>query len=151
MGISIVRLVRIIVSAIISLNVIPGVCSYKVVAPAGAIETPNYPLLYPRTTTCEWILDFGMGMNVTIEFKDFDLEQQPNCTYDYMLLFKGNNRVTSPQLGENYCGFTAPGRYSFCTFFVLREKIFFMTIDVYFFSKSELLVFHNHVLSTSTT
>lgn len=73
----------------------------------GIIETPNYPQRYPRTTTCEWIIDFGYGIDVTLTFTYFDLEQQPNCTYDYLMLHHGIGNK-APKLGENYCGFKAP-------------------------------------------
>ena len=48
-------------------------------------------------------------MDVTLEFTYFDLEQQPNCTYDYMILYRGTN-YSAPSLGENYCGYKSPDK-----------------------------------------
>ena len=59
-----------------------------------------------------WTLDFGelsTRTNMTLDVKNFDLEQQPNCTYDFMALYKGTDNST--QIGENYCGFAIPSKY----------------------------------------
>ena len=46
-------------------------------------------------------------MDVTMSFKFFDLESQPNCTYDYVSMHAGSNQ-SWPMLGIQYCGFKLP-------------------------------------------
>lgn len=73
----------------------------------GVIQTPNYPSKYSPKLQCLWLVDFGMGMDVTITFKFFDVETQPECDYDYVTLHAGRNE-SAPQLGQQYCGKKIP-------------------------------------------
>ena len=66
----------------------------------GIIQTPNYPNKYPRLTTCLWKIDFGVGMDVQMEFLDFNVED--TCSYDYATVIAGQNQ---PKV---YCGWTLP-------------------------------------------
>ncbi|XP_057313955.1 uncharacterized protein LOC130655241 isoform X2 [Hydractinia symbiolongicarpus] len=84
-----------------------GVCNTKMTKRSDVIQSPNYPDLYPRATTCSWVIDFGYGMHVTLQFPKFDIEYQLNCTYDYVTLHQGLN-IASPMLGKNYCGLKSP-------------------------------------------
>ena len=71
------------------------------------IQSPRYPNQYPRSTVCEWVIDFGYGIDVTFEFTVFDLESSQDCSYDYVTLHKGINK-TGEVMGEQYCGMDLP-------------------------------------------
>lgn len=82
-------------------------CTLNVNKEEGIIQTPNYPGKYPRSTSCLWLIDFGYGINVTLKFTHFDLENQPNCTYDFVSVHAGYDN-SALMLGEQYCGFVKP-------------------------------------------
>ena len=82
-----------------------GVCKLKMKTLTGMIQTPNYPEKYLRKADCLWTIDFGMGMDVVVNFLVFDVEKIPECAFDYATLYKGTN-VT---IGR-YCGFELPPR-----------------------------------------
>ena len=71
------------------------------------IQSPRYPIQYPSSTVCEWVIDFGYSNDVTVEFTVFDLESSQDCSYDYVTLHKGINK-TGEVIGEQYCGMALP-------------------------------------------
>ena len=63
----------------------PG-CGGLFTTPSGNIFSPNYPETYPHNTNCEWNITVAEYQTVQITFKEFDLEDSANCTYDYIMV-----------------------------------------------------------------
>lgn len=86
-----------------------GICKLKAKDYRGFIESPNYPNDYPRSSDCGWILDFGPGIFIKVQFNDFVLEEQITCSFDYVSILDGPNQ-TSPVLQgtTTYCGNLKP-------------------------------------------
>ncbi|KAI5100082.1 bone morphogenetic protein 1 isoform X1 [Silurus meridionalis] len=61
---------------------------------------------YSEAEECEWIISAEKGFGVTLVFNIFDLEDEAECTYDYMELFDGPDTI-APHLGR-YCGSRPP-------------------------------------------
>ncbi|VVC39264.1 EGF-like, conserved site,EGF-like calcium-binding domain,CUB domain,EGF domain,EGF-like calcium- [Cinara cedri] len=50
----------------------------------GTISTPNYPYNYFRDSECYWILKSSVGNRVSLNFIDFQLEEDEFCNEDYV-------------------------------------------------------------------
>ncbi|XP_043479110.1 cubilin-like isoform X2 [Leptopilina heterotoma] len=76
-------------------------CDGHLFAMTGVIRSPNYPENYPRSVTCEWIIEAPSKHQVILRVKDFQIEKK-GCLYDYLEIRNGlyNN---SPLIGK-YCG-----------------------------------------------
>ncbi len=86
-----------------------GICNLKVSAPFGFIESPNYPNDYPRSSQCAWVIDFGPGIYVNIEFTNFILEEKSASCFDYVSLHNGSTQSSPLVQGTSkYCGTTKP-------------------------------------------
>ena len=55
----------------------------------------NYPLKYPTLYICRYIIQALYGNKILLEFDDFDLEQSPGCTKDFL-------EITESGKGENH-------------------------------------------------
>ena len=67
-----------------------GVCNVKIEDRyEGVIQSPNFPQKYPPEMDCHWALNFGLGIEITINFKEFDVELD-GCV-DCLLIHKGEN------------------------------------------------------------
>ena len=78
-------------------------------APSGNIESPNYPTDYPPSSNCGWILNFGFGIFVKVNFTNFLLEEQSTCSFDYVSLHNGSTQTSPLLLGTTtYCGVSRP-------------------------------------------
>ena len=51
---------------------------------SGEIKSPNYPNRYPPTTTCKWTINVEPGQSIEITFRNFELEYERRCPYDYV-------------------------------------------------------------------
>ncbi|KAM9841679.1 bone morphogenetic protein 1-like [Aulostomus maculatus] len=61
---------------------------------------------YPVGSDCLWVFTAEKGYGVEIIFQVFEIEEELDCSYDYVELYDGAD-VKSPRLGR-YCGFEAP-------------------------------------------
>lgn len=57
---------------------------------------------YSAAEECEWVISAEKGFGVKLVFNIFDLEDEAECTYDYLELFDGTD-TKAPRLGR-YCG-----------------------------------------------
>lgn len=57
---------------------------------------------YSPAEECEWVISAEKGFGVKLIFIIFDLEDEAECTYDYLELFDGAD-TKAPCLGR-YCG-----------------------------------------------
>lgn len=62
---------------------------------------------YEPNQHCVWLLKARPGHVIRLRFKQFELENETQCTYDYVIIRDGNNG-TSPLLGQ-VCGQGSPG------------------------------------------
>uniref|UniRef100_A0A6A7FUH2 Cubilin n=1 Tax=Hirondellea gigas TaxID=1518452 RepID=A0A6A7FUH2_9CRUS len=90
----------------VSYQSLAGGCGGLFTAPHGNIQSPNYPANYERNTDCTWTITVDPLHVVEFTFEDFDVEPHANCSYDYLMLFDGNDR-TAPLLLQ-HCGSSVP-------------------------------------------
>ena len=53
-------------------------------AAAGLIHSPNYPQNYDHDSDCGWLIEVPINHVVKLNWKDFDVEPDSNCTFDYV-------------------------------------------------------------------
>ncbi|XP_053408750.1 cubilin-like isoform X2 [Mercenaria mercenaria] len=70
----------------------------------GVITSPNFPDGYPHQRECTWTITAPEGNQILINVTDFNLENHPNCNYDYLEIRNGGYG-SSPLVGK-YCGTT---------------------------------------------
>ena len=84
----------------------------------GSFTSPGYPLTYPVSVTCTWIIEVPEDYQVQLTFRTFQLETcaiPSVCTCDHVEVRDGQT-ASSPELRE-LCGDNAPsplrssGRY----------------------------------------
>ncbi|XP_061657366.1 bone morphogenetic protein 1-like isoform X3 [Syngnathoides biaculeatus] len=61
---------------------------------------------YPGSSDCLWVISAEKGYGVELLFQVFDIEEEPDCGYDYVELYDGAD-LKSPRLGR-FCGTGAP-------------------------------------------
>ncbi|CAI6368736.1 unnamed protein product [Macrosiphum euphorbiae] len=71
----------------------------------GTISSPNYPNNYFRDSECVWILKSSYGNLVSLNFIDFELEDDEFCNEDYVEVREGDS--IGPVLGI-FCGPNLP-------------------------------------------
>lgn len=57
---------------------------------------------YPGHTDCEWLLTTEQGYGIELSFITFEVEEEADCGYDYIELYKGYD-ANSHRLGR-FCG-----------------------------------------------
>ncbi|GBP07555.1 Cubilin [Eumeta japonica] len=72
----------------------------------GVITSPGSPGRYPPNRDCNWQLSVDPGKRIQINFFQLDLENHPNCSFDYLEMFDGNSRTDS--LLGRYCNTSLP-------------------------------------------
>ncbi|XP_072852047.2 adhesion G-protein coupled receptor G6 isoform X1 [Pogona vitticeps] len=70
--------------------------------PTGVFTSPCFPNDYPNSQACKWTIRAPSGYIIQITFTDFEMEEAPNCIYDFLRLNTGDNQKT-------LCGITARG------------------------------------------
>ena len=58
-------------------------CGGHLFAMTGIIRSPNYPEEYPRSVTCEWVIEAPNKHQVILRVNDFQLEEK-GCFYDFL-------------------------------------------------------------------
>jgi len=72
------------------------------------ISSPDYPEEYPNSNDeCKSAIYAEAGYQVVLEFTDFELEYDSECSYDYVEVYDGDS--ASAALIGRYCGTTSPG------------------------------------------
>ncbi|GFS04728.1 cubilin [Elysia marginata] len=82
-------------------------CGGVLTGSEGVIVSPNYPGNYSNNIDCAWLIKAPDGMTIQVNFTAFELEQQPECTSDFLVIQNGGN-YDSPEIGR-YCGNTSIG------------------------------------------
>lgn len=75
---------------------------------SGTIRSPGYPYEYAGNQRCTWRVQVPRGFRIRIRFRrQFDIEQSPHCSKDYLILsFKKNFRGV-----PKHCGSMRPGSF----------------------------------------
>ncbi|KAF7665356.1 hypothetical protein LDENG_00145120 [Lucifuga dentata] len=61
---------------------------------------------YPGGSDCQWVVSAEKGYGVEIIFQVFEIEEEADCSYDYVELYDGAD-IKAPRLGR-YCGSGTP-------------------------------------------
>ncbi|XP_032222850.1 uncharacterized protein LOC116604499 [Nematostella vectensis] len=77
-------------------------CGDTLTALSGVLQSPGYPRQYPVNTMCKWLIFVPTGYSVRLQLTVLDLEPDPTCRFDYLLVLDGPS-VSSPELGR-FCG-----------------------------------------------
>ena len=67
----------------------PTDCAYNRTK-GGSIRSPLYPNNYPDGVKCVWVLEAPVNHTVKLKLKEFWLEKDKKCFYDYMEFFDGD-------------------------------------------------------------
>ncbi|XP_061480002.1 adhesion G-protein coupled receptor G6 isoform X2 [Rhineura floridana] len=77
-------------------------CRMVLSSPTGIFTSPCFPSVYPNSQACKWTIRAPSGFIIQITFVDFEIEEAPNCIYDFLTLDTGEKKVP-------LCGVTAKG------------------------------------------
>lgn len=58
---------------------------------------------------CAWLITTKPGSVIQLSFKEFEIEREKLCDYDYLAIYNGNSS-SSPLLGRR-CGFGTSGQF----------------------------------------
>ncbi|PWA20529.1 hypothetical protein CCH79_00003560 [Gambusia affinis] len=96
-------------------------CGGQKSEPYGYLASPNHPSPYPHQQLCVWHISVDEGHVITLNFRNFSLETQDVCEFDYVEVHDsnsigagrvlGSSRVELSQLlflGDRFCGTTFP-------------------------------------------
>ncbi|KAJ0063491.1 hypothetical protein NL108_002642, partial [Boleophthalmus pectinirostris] len=81
-------------------------CGGQKTGPNGFIASPNHPLLYPHQQLCVWQISVDEGHAVSLSWKNFSLEHQDMCEFDYVEVHDGED-MRGRVLGR-FCGNSIP-------------------------------------------
>ncbi|XP_017783006.1 PREDICTED: cubilin-like [Nicrophorus vespilloides] len=83
-----------------------NMCGGQYFTSSGVIKSPYYPEHYPSNRDCTWIVTVPAGQQVMLNVTFFEIEQFPNCRYDYLEIRNGGT-AAAPLIGT-YCGTNIP-------------------------------------------
>ncbi|XP_033111894.1 A disintegrin and metalloproteinase with thrombospondin motifs 18-like [Anneissia japonica] len=77
-------------------------CDMTLAGSKGSISSPNYPdHNYDNNDNCKVVIDANDNDNIEVTFEEFELEEAPNCIYDYL---KITHSVDGKLTSSKYCG-----------------------------------------------
>ena len=75
-------------------------------AVSGTIKSPNHPNNYPNNLNCVYLIDLGLGYDITLTFHKFILEKKEDCPYDFLSVREGTLPDSPPII--KICGDILP-------------------------------------------
>nr|XP_047917864.1 CUB and zona pellucida-like domain-containing protein 1 [Anser cygnoides] len=81
-------------------------CGGSLTGPSGTLISPNYPSSYPPFTYCVWHIQTAKKSKINLQFKDFFLELDQNCQFDFLAVYDG--LTTNTGLIGKVCGVSRP-------------------------------------------
>ncbi|XP_069805659.1 embryonic protein UVS.2-like [Dendropsophus ebraccatus] len=93
-------------------------CGGAYYAASKTFSSPGYPVSYYSNLDCGWIIAAPAGYKITLIIRDFAIESQSTCSYDYLAVFDGPS-ITSPLIGK-YCSLTPPSLVSTGSYMLIR-------------------------------
>ncbi|TWW76690.1 membrane frizzled-related protein isoform X1 [Takifugu flavidus] len=82
-------------------------CGGQQSGPSGSLSSPNHPRNYPHQQLCIWQLSVEEGHVITLSFRNFSLETQDVCEFDYVEVHDSLSTGAGRVLGR-FCGTTSP-------------------------------------------
>ncbi|XP_070827260.1 membrane frizzled-related protein [Chaetodon trifascialis] len=82
-------------------------CGGQKTGPYGYLSSPNHPRPYPHQQLCIWYLSVDEGHVITLSFRNFSLETQDVCEFDYVEVHDSIDTGAGRVLGR-FCGTTFP-------------------------------------------
>ncbi|XP_054650889.1 membrane frizzled-related protein, partial [Dunckerocampus dactyliophorus] len=82
-------------------------CGGQKTRPYGFLASPNHPGPYPHQQFCVWHISVEEGHVITLSFKNFSLEIQDVCEFDYVEVHDSSDTGAGRVLGR-FCGTTLP-------------------------------------------
>ncbi|XP_063350069.1 membrane frizzled-related protein isoform X1 [Pelmatolapia mariae] len=82
-------------------------CGGQKIGPYGYLASPNHPGPYPHQQLCIWHISVEEGQVITLSFRNFSLETQDVCEFDYVEVHDSVSTGAGRVLGR-FCGTTFP-------------------------------------------
>uniref|UniRef100_A0A3Q0RUT8 Membrane frizzled-related protein n=1 Tax=Amphilophus citrinellus TaxID=61819 RepID=A0A3Q0RUT8_AMPCI len=82
-------------------------CGGQKIGPYGYLASPNHPGPYPHQQLCIWYVSVEEGHVITLSFRNFSLETQDVCEFDYVEVHDSITFFPSPPFAR-FCGTTFP-------------------------------------------
>lgn len=80
-------------------------CGGTLTATTSTIFSPNYPKVYEKNETCEWLISIDPTHRIELNLLDFDVEPSNNCEKDVLFIFDGSeedeNRILLKHCGNS--------------------------------------------------
>ncbi|XP_061072328.1 membrane frizzled-related protein [Conger conger] len=73
----------------------------------GSLSSPNHPKPYPHQQLCTWRISAAEGHVIRLTFRNFSLETQDVCEFDYVEVHDGGDVGDGTVLGR-FCGTSLP-------------------------------------------
>ncbi|XP_063696850.1 cubilin homolog [Culicoides brevitarsis] len=81
-----------------------AICGGTFSESSGIITSPYYPKEYPGSADCRYEIEAPLGSAIELDFEDLDMEQNAECSYDFIEIFDGHTSI------GKYCGSSKPSR-----------------------------------------
>uniref|UniRef100_A0A668SXJ8 Membrane frizzled-related protein n=1 Tax=Oreochromis aureus TaxID=47969 RepID=A0A668SXJ8_OREAU len=81
-------------------------CGGQKIGPYGYLASPNHPGPYPHQQLCIWHISVEEGHVITLSFRNFSLETQDVCEFDYVEVH--DSLLCLFSLYARFCGTTFP-------------------------------------------
>ncbi|XP_014916457.1 membrane frizzled-related protein isoform X2 [Poecilia latipinna] len=82
-------------------------CGGQKSGPHGYLASPNHPRPYPHQQSCVWHISVDEGHIIKLSFRNFSLETQDVCEFDYVEVHDSSSIGAGRVLGR-FCGTTFP-------------------------------------------
>ncbi|KAM8854534.1 membrane frizzled-related protein isoform 2-T2 [Synchiropus picturatus] len=82
-------------------------CGGQKTGPNGFLASPNHPGPYPHQQLCVWYISVEEGHVITLSFRNFSLESQDVCEFDYVEVHDGVSAGAGRVLGR-FCSTNFP-------------------------------------------
>lgn len=88
-----------------------GSCDRNLSDPSGQIYTPGFDEFrsYPSSTTCTWLITVDQSSTIVFQFHTMDIEFDFHCEYDYVLVSRIKEIISSKLNSLHRSSFFFPG------------------------------------------
>ena len=73
-------------------------------AQSGNLSTPNYPLSYPASSNCIWVIHCPYNHYVQVSLPKVKIELDKTCAFDYLVLFDGSAATSGNEITPKKSG-----------------------------------------------
>ncbi|XP_067418841.1 membrane frizzled-related protein [Emydura macquarii macquarii] len=82
-------------------------CGGSLTSLEGQFSTPNHPQRYPHQQLCVWQISVPAGHVIELQFRNFSLESQEDCSFDFVEVHDSAG-TGAPSLLGRFCGSQLP-------------------------------------------